>query len=83
MTPPSETAPGGGMPAQAGSTTVRVVAVGNRIGVRAARTERSFGAEPERVVGMAAPHLSPDGPNLLVLAELLGLPAAPTSIANP
>jgi predicted amidohydrolase len=56
--------------------TVRAVAVGNRISVAAAATEASYTAELERVVGLAAPHLAPDGPNLLVLAEVLGLPAA-------
>src|SRR5689334_19336531 len=77
MTPRSERNPAGeAASGPADSFTVRAVAVGNRISVRAARTERSFVAELERIVGLAAPHLSSDGPNLLVLAELLGLPAA-------
>jgi predicted amidohydrolase len=54
---------------------VRVVAVGNRVSV-AARSEDGFVAELERIVGLAAPHLTPDRPNLLVLSEVLGLPAA-------
>lgn len=57
---------------------VRAVAVGNRISVAAAATEASFRAELERIVGLAAPHLAADRPNLLVLTELLGLPAALT-----
>jgi len=64
--------------AAADSATVRVVAVGNRISLRAARSEASFARELERIVGLAAPHLTRDGPNLLVLGEMLGLPAALT-----
>ncbi|WIG59414.1 MAG: hypothetical protein OJF49_002161 [Ktedonobacterales bacterium] len=54
---------------------VRVVAVGNRINMAAAATEAGFRAELDRIVGLAAPHLVPDQPNLLALGELLGLPA--------
>lgn len=61
-------------PAATGTTHVRAVAVGNRITVPA--TERAFIAELERIVGMGAEHLSPDRPNVLVLGELVGLPAA-------
>lgn len=59
-----------------GQRLVRAVAVGNRIRVRAAATEASYVAELERIVGLAVPHLAPDHPNLIVLAEYLGLPAA-------
>ncbi len=57
-------------------TVVRVVAVGNTISVRAAHSEVSYVRELERIVALAAPHLRREGPNLLVLGELLGLPAA-------
>ncbi len=57
---------------------MRVVAVGNHISLRAARSERSYAAELARIVNLAAPYLSEDAPNLLVLTELLGLPAALT-----
>lgn len=53
---------------------VRLVAVGNRI--RLAGSEAAYVAELERIVGLAVPHLARDRPNLLVLAEVLGLPAA-------
>ncbi len=55
---------------------VRAVAVGNRIDLAAAATEESFSAELTRVVGLAVPHLVSDRPDLVVLGELLGLPAA-------
>jgi predicted amidohydrolase len=55
-------------------TLVRAVAVGNRIALPA--TEAAYVAELERIVGLAAPHLVTDHPNLLVLGEALGLPAA-------
>lgn len=57
---------------------VRFIAVGNRINVQAAATERSFAAELERIVGLAVPHLAQDRPNLVVLGEILGLPLAMT-----
>jgi predicted amidohydrolase len=53
---------------------VRFVAVGNRIHLVA--SEERYVAELERIVSLAAPHLAGDGPKLLVLAEVLGLPAA-------
>jgi predicted amidohydrolase len=59
-------------------TMMRVVAVGNRISLRAACSEATFATELERIVGLAAPHLTRKGPNLLVLTEVLGLPAALT-----
>ncbi|MGO8950051.1 MAG: nitrilase-related carbon-nitrogen hydrolase [Ktedonobacterales bacterium] len=55
---------------------IRAIAVGNRINLKAAVTEASYCAELERIVGLALPHVAPDRANLLVLAELLGLPAA-------
>jgi predicted amidohydrolase len=55
---------------------VRAIAVGNRINLDAAATETSYCAELERIVGLALPHVAADRPNLLVLAEMLGLPAA-------
>lgn len=69
-------APGGRAPDAGGETAVRVVAVGNKISVRAARSEASYARELERIVALAARHLTRDGPNLLVLGEVLGLPAA-------
>jgi hypothetical protein len=56
------------------TTRVRAVAVGNRITLPA--TEQAFVAELERIVALAAAHLAPDRPNVLVLGEVLGLPAA-------
>ncbi|MGZ3636940.1 MAG: nitrilase-related carbon-nitrogen hydrolase [Ktedonobacterales bacterium] len=58
-----------------GERLVRAVAVGNRISVPAAATEASYIAEVERIVGLAVPHLVSDRPNVIVLAEYLGLPA--------
>src|SRR6266702_1077649 len=55
---------------------VRLIAVANRINLKAAVTEQSFSAELERIVGMALPHLARDRPNLVVLGEVLGLPLA-------
>ncbi|MEO7003431.1 MAG: nitrilase-related carbon-nitrogen hydrolase [Ktedonobacterales bacterium] len=66
-----------GQPSQPGAI-IRVIAVGNRINLAAAATEASYCAELERIVGLAVPHLAPDHPNLLVLTEVLGLPAALT-----
>lgn len=56
-----------------GGAPVRAVAVGNRITLPA--TESAYVAELERIVGLAAPHLVADRPNVLVLGEVLGLPA--------
>lgn len=55
---------------------VRAIAVGNRLNVQAATTEAGYCAELERIVGLAVPHIAANRPNLLVLAEVLGLPAA-------
>lgn len=57
-----------------GTRRVRAVAVGNRIALPA--TEQAFVAELERIVGLGAQHFTPDRPNVLVLGEMLGLPAA-------
>lgn len=54
----------------------RAIAIGNRI--RLCASETAYGAELERIVGLAAPHLAPDRPNLICLTEALGLPAALT-----
>ncbi len=56
------------------ATRVRAVAVGNRITLPA--TEAAFVAELERIVGLGARYLSANQPNVLVLGEVLGLPAA-------
>lgn len=63
-------------PRPASTRLVRAVAVGNRIDLAAAATEESFSTELARVVGLAVPHLVSDRPDLVVLGELLGLPAA-------
>ncbi|HEX6798405.1 MAG TPA: carbon-nitrogen hydrolase family protein [Ktedonobacterales bacterium] len=57
-----------------GERVVRVIAVGNRMHIAAKETECR--TELERIVGLAAPHIASDGPTLVVLGELLGLPAA-------
>lgn len=54
----------------------RLIAIANRISLRAAVTEHSFSAELQRIVEMAVPHLSRERPNLVVLGEVLGLPLA-------
>ena len=56
--------------------SARLLAVGNRINLQAARTPQHFSAELERIVGLAVPHLAHDIPNLVVLGEVLGLPLA-------
>src|SRR5712691_3786881 len=56
----------------------RFIAVANRINLQAAATEQRFSVAFERIVGMAAPHLAGDRPNLVVLGEDLGLPLALT-----
>jgi hypothetical protein len=58
--------------------SARLIAVGNRISLNAASTERTFAAELERIAGLALPHLAQDRPNLVVLGEVLGLPLALT-----
>ena len=56
----------------------RLIAIGNRINLKAASSEETFAAELERIAGLALPHLAPDRPNLVVLGEMLGLPLALT-----
>jgi Carbon-nitrogen hydrolase len=56
----------------------RLIAVGNRMNLEAAHSERSFAAELERVVSLALRHLAKGRPNLVVLGEGLGLPLALT-----
>ncbi len=56
----------------------RLIAVGNRINLKAAASEATFAAELERIVGLAVPHLASDRPNLVALGEVLGLPLALT-----
>ena len=56
----------------------RLIAVGNRINLKAAASEETFTAELERIAGLALPHLAEDRPNLVVLGEVLGLPLALT-----
>lgn len=55
---------------------VRAVAVGNKLNVAAAASEARYVAELERILRLAGPHLMLDRPNLVVLTEVLGLPAA-------
>jgi hypothetical protein len=55
---------------------VRAVAVGNKLNVATAASEASYVAELERILRLAEPHLMLDRPNLVVLTEVLGLPAA-------
>jgi len=55
---------------------VRAVAVGNKLNVATAASEASYIAELERILLLAEPHLMLDRPNLVVLTEVLGLPAA-------
>src|SRR5450755_2589774 len=54
----------------------RLIAVGNRISLKAAITEELFSAELERIVSLTVPHFSKERPNLVVLGEVLGLPLA-------
>ena len=56
--------------------SARLIAVGNRINLRAVKTVQHFSTELERVVGLAVPHLAQNQPNLVVLGEVLGLPLA-------
>ncbi len=55
---------------------VRLLAIGNRINLQAAKTPQHFSRELERIVELAVPHLATDTPNLVVLGEILGLPLA-------
>lgn len=63
-------------PDMTGERLVRAIAISNRL--RIVATEAEFRTEMERVVGLAAPYIVPDRPALVVLGELLGLPAALT-----
>lgn len=56
----------------------RLIAVSNRINLKAATSEAAFTAELERIVNLAVPHLASDRPNLVALGEVLGLPLALT-----
>ncbi|HKV58273.1 MAG TPA: hypothetical protein VJO32_08320, partial [Ktedonobacteraceae bacterium] len=59
-----------------GMRPARLIAVGNRISLKAATSEEAFTAELERIVSLAVPHLSKERPNLVALGEVLGLPLA-------
>ncbi|MGH2493693.1 MAG: nitrilase-related carbon-nitrogen hydrolase [Ktedonobacteraceae bacterium] len=59
-----------------GMRPARLIAVGNRISLKAATSEEAFMAELERIVSLAVPHLSKERPNLVALGEVLGLPLA-------
>lgn len=59
-----------------GTLPARLIAVGNRINLKAAVSEELFSAELERIVSLAVPHLSKERPNLVALGEVLGLPLA-------
>lgn len=61
--------------ASSSARLVRAVAVGNRMSMAAGESEAAFCSELARIVGLAVPHLAKGRPNLLVLGELLGLPA--------
>ena len=69
------------MDAQAGSFNgatrpARLIAVGNRISLRAGASEELFSAELERIVSLAVPHVTTERPTLVALGEVLGLPLA-------
>ncbi len=69
------------MDAQTGSLDgaikpVRLIAVGNRINLKAAASEESFSAELERIVSLTVPHIATERPTLVALGEVLGLPLA-------
>ena len=55
---------------------VRLIAVGNRISLKAGASEELFSAELERLVSLAVPHVSQERPTLVALGEVLGLPLA-------
>ena len=55
---------------------VRLLAIGNRISLQAAKTPQHFASELERIVELSVPYLARDMPNLVVLGEVLGLPLA-------
>ncbi len=54
----------------------RLIAVGNRISLKAAASEELFVAELERIVSLAVPHIATERPTLVALGEVLGLPLA-------
>ena len=54
----------------------RLIAVGNRINLKAAVSEESFSTELERIVSLAVPHIATGRPTLVALGEVLGLPLA-------
>lgn len=69
------------MDAQAGSFNratrpARLIAVGNRISLKAGASEELFSAELERIVSLAVPHITKERPTLVALGEVLGLPLA-------
>ena len=69
------------MDAQAGSFNgatrpARLIAVGNRINMKAGASEALFSAELERIVSLAVPHVAKERPTLVALGEVLGLPLA-------
>jgi hypothetical protein len=69
------------MDAQTGSfdratQPARLIAVGNRISLKAATSEELFSAELERIVSLAVPHIATERPTLVALGEVLGLPLA-------
>jgi len=69
------------MDAQAGSFNratqpARLIAVGNRISLKAGASEELFSAELERIVSLAVPHIATERPTLVALGEVLGLPLA-------
>ncbi len=59
-----------------GTRPARLIAVGNRLSLKAAASEALFAAELERIVSLAVPHFSQERPNLVALGEILGLPLA-------
>lgn len=54
----------------------RLIAVGNRISLKAGASEELFAAELERIVSLAVPHITQERPTLVALGEVLGLPLA-------
>ena len=69
------------MDAQVGSfdgvtKPARLIAVGNRINLKAGASEELFSAELERIVSLAVPRIATERPTLVALGEVLGLPLA-------
>ena len=54
----------------------RLIAVGNRISMKAGASEELFAAELERIVSLAVPRIVTERPTLVALGEVLGLPLA-------